>query len=208
MKHELDIAKRLGLEIKYSPQVETSSLPKDWQPQWNPLSYEEDSKETVLKKVNLESSKTRKRVYVCTQLRGKDFTNLENEAQKRDRLKESVRAALWRCHQLVNDDSELIAPFAPQAFYPYFWEMLDDAGNEGDEWKAWFERSLEILKICDAVYIYTQDGLPNDAELSIGMHRIKEMADRLGIEIQYREAGVIPEVWKPTTPSFDKTLIE
>ncbi|MFL6213313.1 MAG: hypothetical protein ACJ74J_05400 [Blastocatellia bacterium] len=198
MKHELDIAKRLGLEIKYIPHTETSDIPASFQPTWRPLQYEgvESSND-----VHLDSSKARKRIYVCTQLRGQGFAEL-SPAKRRKRLAANVRAAAWYCHQLVKGQGELVAPFAPQAFYPYFWHLLDKEGNQVQRWEAWFERSLGLLTICDAVYFYTADGLPNDSSLSEGMKRIKDAADGLGIEVQYRKAIAIPETWNPAVPTF------
>ena len=45
---------------------------------------------------------------------------------------------------------------------------------------AWFDRSMEILKVCDAVYIYTPDGLPPTDEGSKGLQIVDETARNLG----------------------------
>jgi len=192
----IDIAKQLGLEIRFFPQTEIGDLPADHQPVWNPLDYA--SGEGV-NEVHLDSTKTRKRVYICTPLRGFGFYALSNEERK-IRLTENIRIALWYCHELVRESGNPVAPFAPQSFYPYFWPILDEDGSEGEKWKAWFERSIGILTVCDAVYFYTDDALPGENKLSDGMKRIKEAADSLGLEIQYRQLSKLPDEWKPAVP--------
>lgn len=198
MKHELDIAKRLGLEIRFYPQTEIGDLPDNHNPVWNPLDYVSGD---GADEVHLDSTKTRKRVYVCTPLRGPGFYDLGDEGRK-NRLTDNIKLALWYCHELVRENEDPIAPFAPQSFYPYFWPILDDEAREGDLWKAWFERSIGILTVCDAVYFYTVDGLPGENKLSNGMIRIKEAADSLGLEIQYRKLSDVPEKWNPAVPIF------
>lgn len=63
-----------------------------------------------------------------------------------------------------------------------------------------FEGSLEILKISDAVYFYVSEGLPDDQVMSEGMKEVKNLAERLGIEIQYRLDSVENDSWKPALP--------
>jgi hypothetical protein len=61
--------------------------------------------------------------------------------------------------------------FAPQAYYPYFWDILSAAEEEGPRWEAFFERALDLVKVCDAVYFYTTSGIPEDGDLSEGIEK-------------------------------------
>lgn len=85
-------------------------------------------------------------------------------------------------------------------FYPYFWKFTCDDKDDGRKtiennlWEAWFDRSIEMLKVCDAVYIYTREGLPPTAEDdSKGVFKVDRMARKLGLEIQYRKELRLPK---------------
>jgi hypothetical protein len=204
LDQEFEEAKKLGIEVKFCPEVEVGSIPSDWRPAWNPLRYGKPLEFGVHK---FDPDGLRKRVFVCSYLRGIGFDLLTDPEQRRKCLEENVRMALWYCTELVQkqpreEGKEEIAPFAPQAFYPYFWRVLEASGETGAGWKAWFERSLEIVKICDAVYFYVPSGLPDKVELSDGMSRIHSLAEGLGLEIQYKPTSRPPDDFRPTLPDF------
>jgi hypothetical protein len=149
MRHELEEAKKMGLEIQYRKR---SNIPsenlnwKNWTPHWIPIDYKKEpqSKQGKENKKNqMFCDAPIKRVYVCTPFRGVGFDDLTPDFAT---LKKNTRMTLWCCHQLVRDEEELVAPFAPQAFFPYFWSFLNAEGKlEKVRWGAWFERSLEVL---------------------------------------------------------------
>jgi len=139
-----------------------------------------------------------KRVYVCTPLREKTNGKLNLKT-----MGENIGKTLWICRQLVLDEDN-VAPIAPHAFYPYFWRFVNKGEQEGDKYKLWFACSKAILKICDAVYVYSEyksDGCP---KMSEGMEAIVEEAKELGLEIQYRTLpNDIPGDWNPDSPRFE-----
>ena len=98
-------------------------------------------------------------------------------------LRKNIQIALQCCRTLALD-KDPVAPFAPQAFYPFFWSFISPNGaiDEANH-KAWFNRSLDVLKLCDAVYFYTKDGLPDLTSMSDGMKQIKELAVALGLAV-------------------------
>lgn len=204
MKREIEEARKYGLYIKY---LKRNSFPAGWkQTSYSPVGFKPQGSAaaSTQKTVSAEGMRTRKRVYVCTEFRGKKFEELESQQQSA-RLKWNVRLALWHCHELARDPQAFIAPFAPQAFYPYFCYFIRGGKIQEDEWNKWFERSIDILKVCDAVYIYTSHGILHDyKDLSKGMRRIKEVAEDLGIEIQYPQIMKVPsrQVWNPAVPKF------
>jgi hypothetical protein len=81
--------------------------------------------------------------------------------------------ALYYCYKLTKGDAEHEpeAAFAPQAYYAYFWDILSAAEEEGPRWEAFFERALDLVKVCDAVYFYTTSGIPEDGDLSEGIKK-------------------------------------
>ena len=252
MEYELNEAKKMGLEIKY---LRANEQPPNLElPEWHPLTWtkppEEDHSITVKRNdrcyemsyqemhsseekdnFEFEGNVLRKRVYVCTNLRGQplsldeilteeqkkqnktpsqaDLKNQAIEALKK-RMKQNVSNTLWQCYNLATDDEAFIAPFAPQAFFTYFWKFPIDVEKKGGkwsmkkspEWEVWFQKSLEVLKVCDAVYIYSEDGLPNSKNLSPGMTGVFELAERLGVEITYKKEKPIKGDWKPAVPNF------
>jgi hypothetical protein len=203
MAHEVDEAKRFGLEIKYLAETMDQNTPEGWQPpRWNKITYAQ--KLTVRKRSEnyFRSAEQRKKVYVCTRFRGpQSKPGKDWEAQKKT-LRDNTSLALWHCHELARDVDEAVAPFAPQAFYPYFWKFTNESGIVKAQFDEWFERSIEVLKVCDAVYVYTTDGMPptdtfDPAEpesdnASEGMRRVVRTAKSLGLEIQYRKELCLP----------------
>jgi hypothetical protein len=232
MRQEIDESKKLGLEIKY--QLKKNNLDTSNLADWHTVSIEEkpigyrieyngrtysykllgsNGNNNNDKEVDFEGNRLRKRVYVCTHLRGKIFNaegkEIKFEALSREKQEEhiaemvkNVRKTLWQCHELARDDKAFVAPFAPQAFFTYFWSFFDENGFNKEKWDRWFESSLEILKVCDAVYIFTEDGLPNSKDMSDGMRKIENLAESLGLEIIYKQEKPVPENWKPALPNF------
>jgi hypothetical protein len=190
IKQKLAEARKLGLRIRYQPAIDELEGPKiDWTP--NSLACSK-------KEIKQDQLERMKRVYVCTELRGVGWKDDMDIGEKRRRLKENIKLALWQCFKLIEKSNGSIAPFAPQAFYPYFSDVLGDK----KKWKDWFERSLEVLKICDALYVYTKNGLPRAEELSKGMTHLIELAEELGMEIQYRPLAKEPQTgWNPSPPT-------
>jgi nucleoside 2-deoxyribosyltransferase len=194
MREKLAEARNLGLQIKYR---RTNLVPSTGTIRWksSPLVCPEGG----LQQDKLESMK---RVYVCTPLRGLGWDDQDDE-WRRGELGRNTKLALWECFNLIKEGNGSIAPFAPQAFYPYFVPVL---GSE-IKWEHWFERSLEVLKICDAIYVYTKSGLASDDELSTGVTHLIALAEELGMEIQYR---VLPQdvpsasEWDLWLPDFGK----
>lgn len=201
MDQELNEAKGLGLEIRYFKRI---SPPEsiNWKPP--PPVYTSASGESSMEDHSYFDAPL-KRVYVCTPFRGKDFKGNTPDCAV---LEQNTRNALWCCHELVRDKKAPVAPFAPQAFYPYFWSFLKPGGQiDNNRWNAWFERSLEVLKICDAVYIYTEEGLP-DQSISQGMRTVEKLALSLGIEVQYRKIPPGGGEWKPAVPAFSSFQVD
>ena len=85
----------------------------------------------------------------------------------------------------------MVAPFSPQAFYPYFTNYEDDKDLH------WLEWALEILKLCDAIYVYTEDGFETEQYVSKGMCQCIDKARQLGMEVQFRQPSPVPNEWKP-----------
>jgi nucleoside 2-deoxyribosyltransferase len=191
MEQELIEAKKLGLSVKYqrTDRLSFGDALSNWATPVFPVNDEQPS---------LEDLEVIKRVYVCTPFRGTNFSD-QPDATKKATLEQNIRAALWYCRTLVRDKEQSVAPFAPQAFYPYFVPMF----GRKPAWDNWFSRSLEILKVCDAVYVYTDDGLPNKEFISVGMSHVIRLAEALGVEIQYKRSVPIPAEWKPALPMFE-----
>ena len=116
-------------------------------------------------------------------------------------MQRNTLIALQCCRALVFE-KDPVAPFAPQAFYPYFWSFLTDGKIDEDRWDAWFTRSLEIVKICDAVYFYTAEGLPDIDSMSEGMRKIQELATSLGLECKYFSLPEVDVAFKPILPAL------
>lgn len=186
MDYALEAARRNGLEIKFLERV--TSVPADFTPpDWKRVTFEPKSEKRKTSENYFRATTPRKKVYVCTRFRGPDFNN-KTWADKVGVLTLNTKLALWHCHELARDPEEAIAPFAPQAFYPYFWRFTSEQQIVEEQRVAWFDRSIEILKVCDAVYIYTPDGLPpTHADSSDGVLLVDKTARKLGLEIQYRK---------------------
>lgn len=186
MDYALGAARRNGLEIRFLERI--TELPEDWMlPAWNPLTFQPRSEKRKASENYFRATTPRKKVYVCTCFRGAGFDNKTWE-EKVEVMTSNTKLALWHCHELARDPDAAIAPFAPQAFYPYFWNFTAAQGIIEERRVAWFDRSIEILKVCDAVYIYTPDGLPpTDDDSPKGVLMVEETARNLGLEIQYRK---------------------
>ena len=115
---------------------------------------------------------------------GKEFSsNRSGEKTKEERQKEiekqkqilrtNISLALYYCYKLTKGDAEHEpeAASAPHTYYPYFWDILSAAEEEGPRWEAFFERALDLVKVCDAVYFYTTSGIPEDGDLSEGIEK-------------------------------------
>jgi len=200
MKIEIEEAQKLGLDIRYN-KAQVPPEERHWQPPWSSLDYQPSEKEKEKRKEDqIYFDVPVKRVYVCTPFRGKNFNKNNPNLEL---MKSNTRMTLWCCHELVRDSKNPVAPFAPQAFYPYFWQFFTVEGRfEEKKWDSWFGKSLEVMKICDAVYVYTADGLPDKSAMSEGMITVIDLAHSLGIEIQYRKIPQVSEGWKPTLPNF------
>jgi hypothetical protein len=140
-----------------------------------------------------------KRVFVCTPLRG---TGSYNETTLENTLKRNTQIALQCCRKLAL--TENVAPFAPHAFYPFFYPFLKSEFEvDPNLYNDWFDRSIEVIKLCDAVYFFTEDGLHYSGSLSAGMIKVKDLADRLGLECRYcLMPKTVDETWVPATPNF------
>lgn len=147
MRHKITEAKEIGLEISEMRGLENP--PKEFfRGRFDHLPCDEN----ISNNLNFDSCLLRKRVYVCTHLRGKVFDINNNEIffhrlsieEKKSRLKDNISQALWCCRVLALN-KEFLAPFAPQAFYPYFWKFLKEDGKiDMQNWDAWFDRSLGV----------------------------------------------------------------
>lgn len=219
MKEELKTAKQHGLEIKFFAQ----ESPQDWfQPNWAPL-MEPEAKRSVgspnihatemnkvdslhgngengLQEIDLEVSF--KKVFVCTQLRGKKRKELSPEQQQGVFI-ENIRLTQWLCQQLMKspEGERCIAAFAPQAFYPYFTDYDEKKGR-----LTWLDSAIDVMKICDALYVYTENGLEDETYLSDGMLKCIAEARELGMEVKFRRITYptiewIPASWKPARSS-------
>lgn len=229
MGQERNNACKLGLEILYKEAKGSPAVT----PPWHTNSFEVPSKsveheiffEGKTYKFNhvfrhpekeserpskFESNVIRKRVYVCTHLRGipilqdgviTPFSELTPEGQKAI-LEANVKKTLWQCYELARDDEAFVAPFAPQAFFPYFWKFYQDGKFIKERFARWFESSIRVLEVCDAVYVYTKDGLPDSRYMSEGMKIVENLAESLGLEIIYKKEEPTPNGWAPASPSF------
>jgi hypothetical protein len=207
MKYAVDAAKNHGLEIKY--REETDPPDEFIPPNWRAVQYERNEASLGKPSESYFKGAARKKVYVCTSFRGKKFA-VEPRDKQVTILQDNTRLALWHCHELVRDETEAVAPFAPQAFYPYFWDFTlpkNDADKviNNERWDAWFERSIEMLKVCDAVYIYTPEGLPpNEFDSSEGVREVDRTAQKLGLEIQYRKELRLPKEEQAKADAVDQ----
>ena len=193
-------AKKLGLDIRYRKHIEFGNIPppSDLWPTGFPAS--------AAKYPDFDYAQIRKRVYVCSYLRGLEFDPLSAN-ERRSRLRDNIRSSLWYCAQLVGAATEgekkKLAPFAPQAFYPYFWEILDITTLEKNaNWERWFEQAIDLVKACDAVFFYVPGGLPDRSSMSEGMLEIRSLAESIGLDIEYRPCSEPPETWQPPLPDW------
>lgn len=234
MKQQLEEAKKLGLEIVEEKRLLSAEDRGSWKrPKWKYVEcpnqggklpvrrgfkkeaystyFRLRQKSPVTDRISdYDSSRLRKRVYVCTHLRGNQKREENNQkpfkdlpgCQKKEILRDNIKQTLWECHELACDEKLFVAPFAPQAFFPYFYVLSDSYLNDDDLDNPWFKRSLEVLKVCDAVYIYTKSGLPDEKSLSTGMKEVRKIAEMLGIEVHYKPYSRM-ENWNPELPGFD-----
>ena len=143
MPELVEEAKKLGLDIRYRKHMEFREIPghSDLWPTGFPAS--------VANYPGFDYALIRKRVYVCSYLRGLEFDSLSID-KKRSRPCDNIRSSLWYCAQLVGAAPECekkkLAPFATQAFYPYFWNILDTNFEKNAEWEQWFEQALHLVK--------------------------------------------------------------
>lgn len=204
MRYAVDAAKTHGIEIKYLREMLLPS-PDEWaRPNWTSISYERGLPEGKPSQSYFKGAAQRKKVYVCTSFRGMGF-EAKTWPEKIQQMQVSSKLTLWHCSELVRDPDEAVAPFAPQAFYPYFWKFTENNEIDPTRWKAWFDRSIEILKVCDAVYIYTPEGLPpTEDDCSAGVLMVDETARKLGLEVQYRKQLSLPEeIKKPAEQELE-----
>jgi hypothetical protein len=104
-----------------------------------------------------------------------------------DTLKRNTALTLQCCRKLVLGD-EPVAPFAPQVFYPFFTPFLDSKNNVIEaEYQKSFKRSIEVLKLCDAVHFYTEKGLDEPQGMSPGQQEVKDIAEPLRLECIYEK---------------------
>jgi hypothetical protein len=194
MRYSVDAARTNGIEIRYLKEVAGLPPANTWPPpNWTSITYEREPPERKPSESYFKGAAQRKRVYVCTSFRGKGFDD-KSWPEKIRQMQTASRLTLWHCHQLVRDPDEALAPFAPQAFFPYFWKFTLNNQIDPTAWEAWFERSIEILKVCDAVYIYTAEGLPPmPDDCSAGVIMVDQTARKLGLEVQYRKELTPPE---------------
>src|SRR5262249_4448578 len=139
--------------------------PKDFMPSWDALDYSGVALDAQLPKESV-LEKPLKRVFVCSPLRGSATrTQLANADDYHATLIANIRTAQWLCYHLMlkeaHDDG--YAAFAPHAFYPYFADQLSTEGS------AMLEATMDIVKTCEAMYVFTKDGLENDQYISAGM---------------------------------------
>jgi len=179
MSVEIDFARCNGLEIRYCKAEEPSS---SFMPSWSPLSFEGG----VGPQKSVDFEKPWKRVFVCSPLRGGQVG-----VALRAAIESNIRLAQWLCHGLVCGD-ESIAPVSPHAFFPYFTE------EEGGE-LPWLDSAIDLLKTCEAIYVYTPDGLDSKEHVTQGMEKCIMEARSLGIEICFQRYKAPPASWKPAT---------
>ena len=202
MRFEIDEAKKLGLEIRY---LERTSPCDGWSP----------SSPGALPKAEEHGSGSRyvdtplKRVFVCTPFHGQrrpGDTKIDTKI-----LQKNFQITLQCCRDLVLDKERYgasVAPFAPQVFYPVFWSFLRKDGTEDPaQVETWFIRSLEVLKLCDAVYLYTVDGLPDPESMSDGQKEVRNLAVSLGLECTYFGLPKLRPDWERSAPEFLKSLL-
>jgi hypothetical protein len=188
MREELQFGKRDGLEIVFR---KANAPPESFGPVWGPLSYAKTAAKPAdvgqVQTIDLECSW--KRVFVCTALR----QDMRDSGQLQEAIKKNIRLAQWLCHELVRGEKDCqIAPVAPQAFFPYFTTFEENSGR-----LDWLRSALDILRTCDAIYVYTQDGLETDGYISDGMRQCIEEARDLGIEVKFRQSSEPPAGWQP-----------
>jgi hypothetical protein len=189
VQSQIDEAKQLGLEMRY---IEWSEPPDKWNPASpGPLPKGEQD---VNEKAKFVEAPLR-RVFVCTPLRGTWNGNVKT-------LEDNFRITLQCCRDLVLGEDP-VAPFAPQVFYPSFWSFLKpDKSIDETRREVWFIRSLEVLKLCDAVYFYTKDGLSDPESMSEGMRQVMALAESLGLESIYMRLPELAPNWQPVVPDF------
>jgi hypothetical protein len=190
MKEELDFAMERGLEIKFMP---ISRPPADFCPAWTVLEYqyEEASQDDQQDISQMEDDEEWKRVFVCAPFRP---APADSDAALRATMVSNIRAAQWICRDLIKNRREtkkMIAPFAPLAFYPYF------TGFAENKTLVWLDAAIEMLMICDAIYVYTNDGLENETYITPGMRACIDKARTLGLEMKFMRIPEIPPKWNP-----------
>jgi hypothetical protein len=190
MKAEIEEAKQMGLDIRYRERI---SPPAEWRPSMpGPMPNQGEQPRVNSKFVD----EPLRRVFVCTPLQG------NNGTVDLTVLGRNIQIALQCCRTPALDEKP-VAPFAPQAFYPFFWAFLNpDRTIDGAKREAWFSRSLDVLKLCDAVYFFTSDGLPDPASMSPGMRKVKDLAVALGLECVYMCLPPLNAEWTPAVPDF------
>ena len=97
-----------------------------------------------------------KKIYICSPFRGNVAENIEK--------------ALHYCRKVALAGDMPIAP------HLYFTQFLDNA--KPDERNIGLKFGLELVKLCDKVYVY--------GEPSEGMQAEIELAEKLGIEVVHR----------------------
>ena len=97
-----------------------------------------------------------KKIYICSPLRGDYEQNIEN--------------AILYCREVIREGHIPIAP------HLYFTQFLDDA--KPDERNIGLKFGLELVKLCDKVYVY--------GEPSEGMKAEIALAKQMGIEVIYK----------------------
>lgn len=97
-----------------------------------------------------------KKIYICSPLRGDYAKNIGN--------------AIQYCREVIREGHIPIAP------HLYFTQFLDDA--KPDERNIGLKCGLELVKLCDVVYVY--------GEPSEGMKAEITLAKQMGIEVVYK----------------------
>jgi hypothetical protein len=159
MQEERRLAIQYGLEIKVKP----LSLPGESKSHWDPLHYPDAPVRPIdLSQVDVEQ--VWKKVFVCSPLHPTPVA--KDVPQKLAIMRSNIRVAQWICHELITserNEKKMIAPFAPQIFYPYFTTFL-----ETDE-LTWLDAATDTIEICDAMYVYVKSGQASDESITRGM---------------------------------------
>jgi hypothetical protein len=179
MTEEFDVAQEYGLEVKFMAAEEP---PLDFQPVWGNV------KPGVSAQRQPSVENKLRRVFVCSKLRP-----LADEPEPEITIRHNIRLAQWLCYSLLTSPDDLgytLVPFAPQAFYPYFIDY-DPVRKE------WLPSSEEVLQLCEAIYVFTEDGMGEGTSISPGMRVCIERANDLGLEIRHKKIAEPPANWEP-----------